>query len=157
ETREVVVCRAVMATSARARAGALQRSGSRRGAGRIGATIEAQRAKACALVEGAPREAFEVPLGHFADVCSDPTGRFTHPLLAILQTTLPLDHRPGVVAVRRQLAEDTTEVHLAVAHGTKTTGPTHPVLEARVDPLLAGRIELGILDVERLDPLMVEI
>src|SRR5262249_44219987 len=69
----------------------------------------------------------------------------------ILQAALPFEHRPGVVADGGELGEDADEVHLAVAERAEAPGAIDPGLEARIDALPSGRIELRILDVERLD------
>ena len=61
------------------------------------------------------------------------------------------------VAVGGELAEDAAEIDLAVAQRAEAAGPVDPVLEAAIDALPAGRVELGVLDVERLDPLVVEV
>ena len=49
------------------------------------------------------------------------------------------------------------EVDLPVTERTETTRAVFPCLKATVDPLPPGRPELGILDVEGLDPFMVDI
>ena len=75
----------------------------------------------------------------------------------MLEAALPLQHGPAAVVVLRELGEDAAEVDLAVAQRAEAAGAFDPVLEAAIDALAAGRIELGVLDVERLDPLVVDV
>ena len=57
----------------------------------------------------------------------------------------------------RHLREDRREVDLPVAERAEAAGAVDPGLEAAVDALPAGRVELGILDVEDLDALVVDV
>ena len=78
-------------------------------------------------------------------------------VLGMLQRALPFEHRPAVVVVLRQLGEDAAEIDLPVAQRAEAAGPVDPALITRVDALAAGRIELGVLDVERLDALVIDV
>ena len=49
------------------------------------------------------------------------------------------------------------KVDLAVAERTEPPGALDPRRVARIDALAAGRVELGVLDVEGLDPLVVDV
>src|SRR4029453_18354776 len=78
-------------------------------------------------------------------------------LLRIFQAAFPFEYGPSRVAVLRELAEYGFEVELPVTERTETPSAVFPCLKAAVDPLPPGRPELGILDVEGLDPFMVDI
>ena len=101
------------------------------------------------VVEGA--------LGDADDVALDQRRALGRPLLGMLQRAFPFEHGPAVEVVARELGEDAGEIDLAVAGRAEAPGPVHPALVAGIDALLAGRIELGVLDVEHPDPLVVEI
>jgi hypothetical protein len=78
-------------------------------------------------------------------------------LLGALEHVLPFEHRPAVVAVLRELGEHAREVHLPVAQGPEAPGAVDPGLVARIDALPAVRVELGVLDVEGADALVVDV
>ena len=61
------------------------------------------------------------------------------------------------IAVLRHLGEDAGEIDLPVAERAEAPRPLDPGRIARIDALPPGRIELGVLDVERLDPLVVDV
>jgi hypothetical protein len=65
----------------------------------------------------------------------------------VLQATLPLEHGPAVVVVLRHLREDRAKVDLPITERAEAPGSLQPRLIAGVHALLAGRSELGILDV----------
>ena len=105
-----------------------------------------------------PAKSSNALLGHPDDVRGDELGPLARAVLGVLEAALPLEHRPAAVVVGGELAEDAGEVDLAVARasGSGRRGSTQSS-KPRIDALLAGRVELGVLDVERLDPLVVEI
>jgi len=84
-------------------------------------------------------------------------GALCSTLLRIFQAAFPFEHSPPLVAVLRELAEYGFEVDLPVTERTKTTRAVFPCLKATVDPLPPGWPELGVLDVEGLDPVMVDV
>jgi len=57
----------------------------------------------------------------------------------------------------RELGEDAVEVDLPVAERAEAAGALDPGRVTRIDALPAGRIELGVLDVKRLDPLVIDV
>ena len=59
--------------------------------------------------------------------------------------------------VLRKFREYAAEIHLAVAERAEPARAFHPGLIAAIDALTRGRIELGVLDVERADALVVEV
>ena len=87
----------------------------------------------------------------------DEAGALGRAVFRVLDAALPLQHRPAVEAVSGQLGEDPLEVDLAIARGPEPPGPAQPRLEPTVGAGLAVRPELGVLDVERLDPLVIVI
>ncbi len=101
------------------------------------------------IVEGLFRDA--------DDVCLDEVGAFARTVLRMLQRAFPLEHGPAVEVVGRHLGEDRAEIDLAVAERTEAAGALDPALIAAIDALASGRVELGILDVEHLDPVLVDV
>ncbi len=96
-------------------------------------------------------------LGHPDDVVGDERRALARAVLGVLQAALPLQDRPAVVVVGGEPREDADEVDLAVAQRAEPPGALEPGLEARIDALLRARVELGVLDVERPDPLVVDV
>ena len=111
----------------------------------------------CGIVAGAAGEVVEGSLGDADDVVADKGGTFASAVLRVLQTAFPLQHRPAVESDGRQPREDRLEVDLPVAERAKAAGAIDPGLEARIDALPAGRIELRVLDVEGADALGVNV
>jgi hypothetical protein len=75
----------------------------------------------------------------------------------VLQAAFPFQHRPAVIVVLRELGEDAGEIDLPVAERAEAAGAVDPALVAGIDALPAGRVELGVLDVKRLDALVVDV
>src|SRR5581483_7265615 len=95
--------------------------------------------------------------GDADDMVPDELGALARTVLGMLQRALPFEHRPAVVIILRQLREHRTEIDLPVTRRAEAAGPVHPALEAAIDALSAGRVELGVLDVEGLDALVVDV
>ena len=96
-------------------------------------------------------------LGDADDVVADEGRALACSIFRMLQSAFPLHDRPARIVVLRQLAEDATEVDLAVAQGAKAPGTIDPVLIPAVHTGSAGGIELGVLHVEGADALMVDV
>ena len=109
------------------------------------------------LVGRAAGEIVERLFRHADDVVLDERRAFGRAVLGMLQAALPFEHRPAVVVVLRQLGEDAAEIDLPVAERAEAAGPVDPALIAGIDALPAGRIELGVLDVKRLDALVIDV
>src|SRR6266545_4876114 len=109
------------------------------------------------LVAGDAGEVVEGSLGDADDVVADKGGAFARAVLRVLQTAFPLQHRPAVESDGSQPREDRLEVNLSVAERAKAAGAIDPGLEARIDALPPGRIELRVLDVEGADSLGVNV
>src|SRR5665213_264833 len=75
----------------------------------------------------------------------------------MLEAAFPFEHGPGGVAVLRELREDGREIDLSIAERAEAPGSRDPGLVAGIDALPAGRIELGVLHVEGLDALVVDV
>ena len=82
---------------------------------------------------------------------------FARAVLGVLQAAFPFHHRPAVKVVLRQLREDAAEIDLAVAERAEAPGAVDPGLEAAIDALPAGRVQLRVLDVEHADPVVVDV
>src|SRR5881398_2538876 len=91
------------------------------------------------------------------DMIGDELRPFARAILGVLETAFPLQHRPAGIIVLGELGEDRLEVHLAVAQRTEPSGPINPRLETAVHALAAGRVELGVLDVEHANPLVIQV
>ncbi len=94
---------------------------------------------------------------HADDVVLDEFRAFAGSVFGMLQGAFPFDHGPAVEIVGRHLGKDRPEIHLTIARRTEPSGPVHPALEAAIDALPPGRIELRVLDVEHLDPVFVDV
>src|SRR5271166_725236 len=120
-------------------------------------SLQSERALDLLLVDGGAGEIVERLLGDADDVLRDELGALAPPVFRVLETALPFQHRPGGIAVLRHLGENAGKIDLPVAERTEAPRPFDPRRIARVDALPPGRIELGVLDVERLDPLVVDV
>ena len=109
------------------------------------------------LVGGAAGEIVECLFRHPDDVVLDEGRAFGRAVLGMLQAAFPFQHRPGIIAVLGELGEDAAEIDLPVAERAEAAGAVGPALVAGIDALPSGRIELGVLDVERLDPLVIDV
>src|SRR5579863_4222832 len=109
------------------------------------------------LVDGSAGEVVECLLGDADDVMLDEVGALARPVLGVLERAFPLEHGPGRIAVLGHLGEHAAKIDLPVAERAEAARPLDPRRIARIDALPAGRIELAVLDVERLDPLMVDV
>jgi len=108
-------------------------------------------------VRGAPGEVVEGVLGDADDVALDERRALGRALLGMLEGAFPLEHRPAVVVVLGELGEDRAEIDVPVAQRAKAPRALDPALEARVDALAPVRVELGVLDVEGVDALVVDV
>src|ERR1700730_13893856 len=102
-------------------------------------------------------EIVEGPVGDTNDVVADERRAFARAVFRILQAAFPLEHRPAVETDRSHLGEDRFEIDLPIAERTKAAGAIDPWLEARIDPLPSGRIELGILHMEGANALSIDV
>src|SRR3954470_17249861 len=102
-------------------------------------------------------EVVEGALGDFDDVRRDEVGSLGGSLLGVLHAALPLQHRPAVEAVLRQLGEDAVEIDLTVAERAEPAGPVDPGLIPAIDALPGRRVEFRVLGVEHADALVVDI
>src|SRR5262249_30208274 len=102
-------------------------------------------------------EVFEGRRAHLDQVLLDEFGALARAVLPVLDRAFPLEHRPAVVTVDGETREDGAEVDVAVAEGAEAPGAVGPVREARIDALLRRRPEFGVLDVKRLDPLVIDV
>src|SRR5437899_9115431 len=87
-------------------------------------------------------EIVERLFGHADDVVGDELRPFASAVLGVLETALPLQHRPAGIIVLGELGEDRLEVHLAVAQRAEASGPIYPRLESTIHALAAVRVEL---------------
>ena len=79
------------------------------------------------------------------------------PVVGVLQTALPFQHGPAIIAVARQAIENAAKIDLAVADAAEASGTIEPILIAAIGPARSTWGELGVLDVKRRDPRMVAI
>src|SRR6202008_3628240 len=95
--------------------------------------------------------------GHADDVIADERSTFTGAFLRMLDAAFPFQDGPALEAVLRKLGEDRAEIDLAVAKRTEAPGAVDPRLEAAIDAGAAIGIELGILHVEHLDAVVIDV
>ena len=119
--------------------------------------IEAEHPPVGRLVGSSGGEIVEGFLRDADDVVLDERRAFASAVLGMLQAAFPFEHGPGIVIVLGELGEDRAEIDLSVAERAEPAGAVDPALIAAIDADAAGRIELRILHVERLDALVVEI
>src|ERR1044072_8858935 len=96
-------------------------------------------------IHGAAGKIVEGVRGDLDDMRGDEgraLGRACH---GILQRAFPFENCPAVIVVLRELGEDGGKIDLAIAERTEPAGTFHPALEAGIDALLAGRVELAVL------------
>ncbi|MNL28786.1 hypothetical protein D3C87_1504460 [compost metagenome] len=75
----------------------------------------------------------------------------------MLECAFPFEHGPALEVVGGHLGEDRREIDLAIADGAEAPCPLDPGLEAAIDTLPTGRVELGVLDVKSLDAILVDV
>src|SRR3546814_13670088 len=75
----------------------------------------------------------------------------------MLQAAFPFGYRPAGIAILCQPGENPAEIDLPVAQQAEAAGAIDPVLKAAIDPRSPGRVELGVLDVEHADPLVINV
>src|SRR4030095_13522749 len=88
----------------------------------------AQHAPVGREVRAAGREVVEGALRHLDDVVADEDGAFARALLGVLDAAFPLQHRPALEAVLRELGKDAAEINLAVAERAEAACPVDPGL-----------------------------
>src|SRR5271157_2115202 len=118
---------------------------------------QSERAVDLLLVGRAACEVVERLFGDADDVMLDELGALARAVLRVLEAAFPLEHRPGRIAVLRHLGEDAREIDLPVAERAEAARPVDPRRVARINALPAARIELGVLDVEGLDALVIDV
>ena len=96
-------------------------------------------------------------IGDADDVVGDEAGALASPVLGVLQRAFPFEHCPTRKTVLRELREDRLEVDLPVAERAEAPGALDPRREARINALPPARPELGVLDVEGADALVVDV
>src|SRR5689334_2502324 len=99
------------------------------------------------LIGARRREIVEGFLGDPDDVRGDERRPFCRPVLGVLDGAFPFENGPARIIVGSELRKDRGEVDLPVAQRAEAPCPLYPALEAAIDALLAGRIELRVLDV----------
>src|SRR5690606_6630695 len=109
------------------------------------------------LIGSSASEVVERLLRAADDVAGDEGSALRRAIFGVFQRALPLQDGPGRVPVRRELREDYAEIDLTVSQRTEAPGAVDPRLIARINPLAAVRIELGILHVESFDPLVIDV
>src|SRR5689334_9064936 len=102
-------------------------------------------------------EVFEGRLAHLDQVLLDELGAFAGAVLPVLDRAFPLEHRPAGVSIDGKAGENGAEVDIAVAERPEAPGAVGPVREARIDALLWRWPEFGVLHMEGLDPLVVDV
>src|SRR5882762_10048342 len=71
-------------------------------------------------------------------------------LLGALDAAFPLEDRPAVEIILRELGKNAVEINLAVAGRTKTSGAIDPGLITTVDALASGGIKLRVFHMKHL-------
>src|SRR5690606_24541235 len=90
-------------------------------------------------------------------VALDELRTFAGAIFGMLDGAFPFEHGPAVKIIGGEFCEDGREVDLSIADRAEAPCPVDPGLEATIDALAAGGVELGILDVEGLDAILVDV
>src|SRR5271165_94865 len=101
------------------------------------------------------REIVKDAISHFDDMIGDELSALARGDFGMLQTAFPFVHRPSREIVGGELGKDRFEINLAVAKRPVAPGALKPALIAAIDALLRGWVELGVLDVEHLDTIVI--
>ena len=88
---------------------------------------------------------------------ADEGGAFACTVFGVFQAAFPLQHSPTPVTVLRKLAEDGAKINLPITKRAEAPGPVDPRLEATIHTLAPVRAEFGILDMEGLDTVVIEV
>jgi hypothetical protein len=67
------------------------------------------------------------------DVAGNEWGALASAILGMLQAALPLQHRPAVLSILGELAEDGFEVSLPVSGRTEVAWPVNPLLVSAIN------------------------
>src|ERR1700679_1153202 len=121
----------------------------------IGSAFNAEQLEVGRAVSAGLGEVVEHAVRHLDDVIGDELGALARRDLRMLQAAFPLVHRPASEIIGRELGEDRLEIDLAVAERPVTPGALEPTFVAAIDALLRSWVELGVLDVEHLDALVI--
>ncbi len=75
----------------------------------------------------------------------------------MFECTFPLNHSPTIKIIGSHFREHSAKIDLSIAQRAETSGTIDPALIATIDALTSGWIELGIFDVEHLDPVFIDV
>src|SRR5437899_8943443 len=103
----------------------------------------------CKIVERALRCLNDVP--------RNKRRAFPRTLLAALQATLPLEYRPPIEAVLRQLGKNSSKIHLPVTERTEPARALYPRLISAVYTLPARWVKLRVFHMNHFDSRMINI
>src|SRR5208282_456162 len=101
------------------------------------------------------REIVKDAIGHFDDVIGNELSALARGDFGVLQAAFPFVHRPSREIVSRELGKDRPEIDLPVAERPVAPRTLEPALIAAIDALLRRWVELGVLDVEHLDAIVI--
>src|ERR1700733_3905377 len=121
----------------------------------IGSALNAEQLEVGRAVGAGSGEVVEYAVRPLEALGGDEFGALARRRLGMLQAAFPLVHGPAREIISRELGEDRLEINLAVAERPIAPGALEPSLIAAIDALLSGRIELGVLDVEHLDAVVI--
>src|SRR6187399_336166 len=122
----------------------------------MGALLETQRAQRDRRVTTG-REIVERLFSDANDVLLDEGRAFARAIFGMLERALPFEHGPAFEIVGGHLREDAAEVHLSVAQRTEAPGAADPRRVSGIDALPSRGTELGILHMEHLDAVLVDV
>ena len=88
---------------------------------------------------------------------ADERSPLSRSVLRILDRALPFEDGPAPEIIMRHLRENLPEIDLPIAQAAKAARTVDPVLKPAIDTCATSRAELCILDVERLDPVMIDV
>jgi len=94
---------------------------------------------------------------HANDMIPHELRTFARAVLRMLQRTFPFNNRPTVKVIRRHLGKDSAKIDLTVPKRPEAASTLDPRLIAAVDALTPRRIELGVLDVEHADHVLIDV
>src|SRR5260370_11795428 len=118
---------------------------------------ESQHSAVCFLVRAGFCKIIECALCRLNDVPRNKRRAFPRSLLAALQAALPLENRPSVEPVLRQLGKNAAKIYLAVAQRAEAPRALHPRLVSAINALAARWAELRVLHVKHFDSRVINV
>src|SRR5690242_18353263 len=97
------------------------------------------------------------PFGRLDYVPRNKRRPFSRSLLAALHAALPLQHRPSIEIVLRQLGKNSAKIHLPIAERPEPPRAPNPRLVSAINSLSPRRMKLRVLHVKHFHSRMINV